>query len=1005
MATLALMAQSVWGQGFGQNHVVLKDFRWRVRSTEHFDIHYYDETETLVPMAAEVLERSYQRISKGLQVEFSERRPFFLYGSVNEMQQSNIVEVGDGTGGVTEAFKDRFMVYNDGSRRWLDNVTTHELVHVFQYAVLVSGFWRSARILKAIVYPLWMMEGMAEHMTHGLDDATEEYYVRDAATSGRLIPLWKLEHFSHLKPHEVTLAYKSGATVMDFVATQYGSEKLGLMLKLFESRFESSGMLQDLVGLDIFAFDKKWREYLTEKYRRISRQERLREPTDYAVQLTTGAADLPEFNACPVWTPDGRGFAYLTTKLGHPPALLFKDLRTGKTRRLVDRAFMKVENVDLGRFAELSRVLSISRDGRTLAFSGQKNHRESIYLYDLAGRKLSTLKPPGFQTISGPSFSPDGRTLVFAGMKDSITDLYAIDLRTRGVTQLTNDPQDDAMPVYAPDGRSIVYSSEIVVDGDPQVYQRRLYRLDLEGLATRRLLETKGSARDPMFSQDGRRLLFSLEDTQLHEIYELDLETGRVHRLTRSYGAAFTPAYAPNGDVTFTAFRRNSVHVYRGDRSKLLAEPVEAEYLPRGARAESRARRPNVSLELPAAPRPAGPGESFREPVAGVGPRRTPWPSANPLPPPIELSKLPGLDLSTGSYHAAPPSSAPVVLSQERPYAFRFSTDLFLPALFYSSQGGLFALSYWQGSDLLGNHNVAAQLALNTGQGYYNYQTQYNYNRWRPQLSFTAAGLVIRDAVDQATGLTENDSTHIQLAGMSYPLDRYHRVETLAGVVSERQRFPALSAQNSVNDARLTGASLVRDTVGGRYLVATYGSRLRISYIGAHEVLGGNTKYASTIGTAHQFIPLGDMSTLALRAFGADSNGRDAQQFALGGIGGLRGYGSSTVNNIGNRALLGTAELRFPIWKRMDYYMWYIFPDFYFRAITAAIFTDAGYAWNSRSQLSHARWRDARLSYGVGLRVHTFILQLVPLVLHFDYARATTNPNDGIFYVYLGPLF
>ncbi|MBI4347042.1 MAG: PD40 domain-containing protein [Elusimicrobia bacterium] len=991
-AAVLLMAQTVYGQGFGQNHVVLRDFKWRVRSTEHFDIHYYEETEPLVPMAAEILERSYQRISKGMDVEFKERRPFFLYGSMNEMQQSNIVEVSDGIGGVTEAFKDRFMVYNDGSRRWLDGVTTHELVHVFQYAVLVSGFWRSARILKAIVYPLWMMEGMAEHFTHGLDDPTEEYYVRDAATSGRLIPLWKLEHFSHLKPHEVTLGYKSGATVMDFIAHEYGSEKIGQMVKLFESRFESSAMLQDLVGLDIFAFDRKWREYLTEKYRRVAAQEKLQEPTDYGVQLTTGPVDLPEFNASPVWTPDGRRFAYVTTKAGHPSAVWIKDVRKGKTRKLVDKVFRKIENIELGRFTQLSRVLAISPDGRTLAFSAQKNHRESLYLYNLERRRLDIVKLPGFQTVRGPTFSPDGLRIVFAGMKESVTDLYSVDLRSRQVTQLTDDPQDDASPAYLPDGKSILYTSETVVDGDPMPYQRRLYRLDLDGLTSRRLLDVRGSVHDPMPSHDGRRVLFALEEGSYHDIHELDLESGRLIRLARSLGATFTPIYAPNGDVTFTAFRRNSLHVYRGDRSRLLAETVKADYLPR-ASVRAAAPRPNVSPALP----PVG--------EAGVGPRKTPWPAARPLPPPLELARLPGLDLSTTTHHAAPASSAPVVLGAERPYQFRFSTDLFLPALFYSSQGGLFALSYWQGSDLLGNHNVAAQVALNTGQGYYNYQTQYNYNRWRPQLSFVAAGLAFRNAIDQASGLSEDQSTHLQLAGLNYPLDRYHRVETFLGNVRETERFPALNQSASVNDARLTGASLVRDTVGGRYLVATYGSRLRLSYVGAHEVLGGNTKYASYIGTAHQYFPLGDMTTLAVRLLGATSDGRNAQEFAIGGMGALRGYGSSTVNHVGNRAMLGTAELRFPLWKRMDYYMWYIFPDFYFRAITAAIFTDAGYTWNTRRELSRAQWREASLSYGVGLRVHTFILQLVPLVLHFDYARATTHPTSGIFYVYLGPLF
>ena len=204
---VSLGGEAVLAQSFGRNQVVRRDFDWKVVSTEHFDIHYYAQSAPLLPFAARTLERSYARLSLGLSTGFDRRRPFFLYASLNDMQQSSIVDTGDGTGGVTEAFKDRFMVFNDGSRRWLDTVITHELAHVFQYHVLVSGWWKSARILKTIVYPLWMMEGMAEYFTRGLDDAPGEILIRDAATSEGLIPLWKLEHFSHLKPHQVRLAY------------------------------------------------------------------------------------------------------------------------------------------------------------------------------------------------------------------------------------------------------------------------------------------------------------------------------------------------------------------------------------------------------------------------------------------------------------------------------------------------------------------------------------------------------------------------------------------------------------------------------------------------------------------------------------------------------------------------------------------------------------------------------------------------------------------------------
>ncbi|MBI4386580.1 MAG: PD40 domain-containing protein [Elusimicrobia bacterium] len=950
-------------QGFGENHVVRRDFDWRVRSTEHFDVHTYEESAPWARAAAENLERSYARIRDGLGTGFAQRRPVFIYGSVNDMQQSNIVEVGDGTGGVTEAFKDRFMVYNDGSRQWLDDVLTHELVHVFQFHVLNAGFWKSARILKAFVYPLWMMEGMAEYFTSGLDDTTGQIYLRDAATSGGLIPLWKMEHFSHLKPHQVTLAYKSGATVMEFIASQYGEDRVGKLLKLFESHFESNSVLQDLLGLDIFAFDRKWREYLEEKYRRVARRERLEGPEAYGVSLTTSTGKIPEFNTSPVFTPDGARVAYISTRFGQPPAVMMTDLRSGRRKRLVDEKYLLMENIPLGYFVNLSRVLAISPDGRTLAFSAQKNHVESLYFYDLAKRKLRRRKLPGFMTISEPAFSPDGKRLAFAGMKGGVTDLYLLDLGSGEVSQLTHDSQDDQSPAFSPDGGSIVYSSEIEIPGDSMPYQRRLYRLELDGLAAQRLVELRGAARDPVYSPDGRRVLFSLEADGFYEVYELELETRRVQRLTRSIGASYTPVYAPDGEIAFSAFRRGSVHVYKAPRGRLLAEAVSPLKVAREAEPVSKA---------PAL------GDSSRQ---GQGERRTAAPA------------LPGT--STHSVTAA--------LSDSKPFRNSASLDLFLPAFFYSSQGGLFWTSYAQASDMLGNHQTQGLVSYNSGEGFLNYQTAYSYARFRPRLSLGLSGFILPKRTEAGTGLLNDRSVHAQVAQVQYPLDRYHRLELVAGAVTEVLQYPDIRSQIR-HDARIVSSAFVRDSVGGRYLVANRGSRLRLAYTGALEALGGHDRYDTVYGEGHKYFRLADTSALVVRGLSASSWGPQSQQFTLGGIGGVRGYARSVSENVGYRGALATAELRFPVVPNLDYYMWYFFPDFYFKMISLAFFTDAGYAWNTGPQLSGAHWRDIRHSYGVGLRLHTFILQLFPLVLHFDYAQRATS-DGGVFYVYLGPLF
>ncbi|MEE8424398.1 MAG: BamA/TamA family outer membrane protein, partial [Elusimicrobiota bacterium] len=769
----------------------------------------------------------------------------------------------------------------------------------------------------------------------GLDDTPGEIIVRDAATSDGLIPLWKLEHFSHLKPHQVRLAYESGEKVLEFIESEFGEGKVERIIKLFESRFETSAVLSEVVGLDVFKFDKKWQEYAKEKYGRIARLERLKEPTVYGEPLTRAKDDIPQQNITPVFTPDGRQMAYFSTAGGFPVSLMLKDLKTGKVKKLISHD-TRVENIHQGNFTNKSRTLAISPDGRTLAFAGTKNHRWFLHLYDLKRRKLRKIPIPGLTTMAGPDFSPDGKRLAFSAMKEGSTDIYVIDLESRKVRQLTRDPQDDQTPAWAPDGKSIVYSSELEVPGDPMLYQRRLRRVRVADGRTSRVLDLPGAARDPVFSRDGKRILFSLERGGFYEVYELELASGKASRMTRSLGAAFTPIYHPSGQIAFAALRRGSIHIYQGDRARFEADS-----------------------------------------------------QAGAL----------GGKMSGARIVASAPTPA---LTNARAARSPFSSDLFLPAFFFSSNGGLFWTSYWQGSDLLGNHQLVSFVSYASGAGFLDYQNVYAYNRRRTKLQLGAIGRYRRGVFDDSTNLTTNEFSHSEFASATYPLDRFNSLNLTVASVVDDFSIQGLDARN-IREARQAMAAFQHSTVHGRYLVATEGRRLKTRYLISPEILGGNFLYQSVSAGGVQYVPSGGRSALVLRGVGIRSWGRDTPQFVLGGIGGVRGYARSTVRDVGSRLALATAEWRIPIFSRLDYYMWYIFPDFYFKSISLAFFTDAGYTWDSRGQLRSAQWGELRNSYGVGLRLHTFILQLFPLVLHFDYAQRTTT-DGGVFYIYLGPL-
>ncbi len=925
-SALALSAQ--------ENKVIVKDFAWKIFATEHFDIHYYPASEPLVAYASGVLEAAYRREAADLNPELAKRIPFFLYATQNDMQQSGIADVSDGVGGLTEPFKDRFMVWSDGSRGWLKDVIEHEFAHEAQFSVLIDGFWKSARILKTYIYPLWMMEGIAEYETGLSDYAVEKLYVRDAVLSGGLIPLSRLNQFGHLKPHQVTLGYKTGAQAIRFLAEQYGADKPAKMLDLFRTRYEAGSVLLPLIGTDLDGFEAKFKEYLEFKYLAEARNERLQEAEFYGVKITRGSENIPEFSVSPAPSPDGKKVAFLSTRAGHPPEVLVKDLESGKEKRLTALS-AGAENIPYGRFTKPLRSLSWSPDGRFLAFSGQKNHREYLYLYEPASGKVVRASVAGLTEMRQPAFSPDGRRLVFVGMKGAFNDLYEVpvDLLAAGgelpfsaAARLTDSEQDEASPAYSPDGETLAYSCEIETSSGPA---RALCELRRGGTPVEHPL-AGGSAYDPVFSADGSGIYFISDAGDDFELYLRDRASGAVSRLTRSLGGIFTPAVSRD-KVYFSAFRRGGMDVYAGSPEKFL-------------------------YEKQAGPEPGAPG-SF----------------------------------------AVKPSSGAFL-----PYRFKASTDLFFPAFLFSSPGGLFWMNYWQASDMLGRHNLGFYLNYNSGSDYLTLQANYSYVRWRMPLFLQTSMLTYNGALNSAR--LEYDKRYSRNAvGTAWPFDRYNRVEAFAVSKDETDKYKDINFTERLR-TRAVQAAYVRDTVGGLYLTAVRGSRTELSWLGAGEKAGGNLKYDVYTLQYLKYFPLSKRSAFVNRFVAGRSTGRDKRAFDFGGLGGVRGFSGSSSMNEKPGVFMNNAELRVPLIRDMNYYMWYMFPDFYFKSIYAKLFVDSAYGWDDGRELRDFGLSKVRGAVGAGINVHTFILQTFQLVLSFDYAVRTSD-GGKIFYFYLGPLF
>jgi Tol biopolymer transport system component len=119
-----------------------------------------------------------------------------------------------------------------------------------------------------------------------------------------------------------------------------------------------------------------------------------------------------------------------------------------------------------------------------------------------------------------------------------------------GEHPLLGSPDLDYDAVWAPDGRSIVFTSDRAGSAD-------LYRVAPDGSALERLTDDPAYDDQAAFSPAGNQLVFvSSRNGGTAHLWILDLATRRVRRLTWGSGAEFRPSWSPDGKwIAFSSDR------------------------------------------------------------------------------------------------------------------------------------------------------------------------------------------------------------------------------------------------------------------------------------------------------------------------------------------------------------------------------------------------------------------------------------------------------------------
>ncbi|HET6349863.1 MAG TPA: protein kinase, partial [Candidatus Krumholzibacteria bacterium] len=204
--------------------------------------------------------------------------------------------------------------------------------------------------------------------------------------------------------------------------------------------------------------------------------------------------------------------------------------------------------------------ISVSNDGVLVYGVGGSSGNNRAALYDRAGHRIRNLTPSG--NILTVNATRDFRRLAFEWQQQPLADIWTADVATGTRSRVTTSPDDDGVPVWLPDGKSIVYSAR-----EKEHYA--IYEIRADGTTQRRLVVDVPKKDTWPFdvSSDGRWLLYAVGSYGGSRVYGAmwlrALAGGDARQLIPESDQVFSARISPDGKwIAFDAMVSGHSEVY-----------------------------------------------------------------------------------------------------------------------------------------------------------------------------------------------------------------------------------------------------------------------------------------------------------------------------------------------------------------------------------------------------------------------------------------------------------
>ncbi|MFD2599103.1 basic secretory protein-like protein [Sphingobacterium corticis] len=572
-----LLPTTSTAQYFGQNKMRYKKLDFKVYDTPHFNVYYYLNNDSMMHWLAKESEVWYEMHQQVFQDTFLRKNPIIFYNNHPDFQQTTATpgEVGEGTGGFTEAYKQRVVMPIAQSNHQTRHVLGHELVHAFQYRVLIEGN-DSTRLENVGNIPLWMIEGMAEYFSIGKKDAFTSMWMRDAYARNDFPSLKQMTDQSYRY-----FPYRYGQSFLAFIGATYGDTVIMPMF-IETAKYGYETGMKRVFGYDAQTISTLWKNTMESTYRGLGKDTTTR-PIGTPLLTRSNAGRM---NVSPAISPDGKYVAFLSELDLFGIDLFLADAKTGQ---VLKKLGSRQTNKDIDAFSFIESAGAFSPDSKKFAFSVFNQGKNKLMIIDVEKRRqLGLVEMEGVAQFTNISWAPDGETLAFSGLKNGQSDLYTYNLNSKKLDQLMDDYYSDVQPSFSRDGRFLVFATDrLALQGDNRSVDIPM-NLAIYDLKARKLenLDVFAGANNlnPQFSADGSQVYFLSNSDGFRNMYRVVLSSGQVERLTDYFtGISGITEYSPamsisaQDEIVYSFFKNNEYSVYRATADEFTPEVVNSQ--------------------------------------------------------------------------------------------------------------------------------------------------------------------------------------------------------------------------------------------------------------------------------------------------------------------------------------------------------------------------------------------------------------------------------------------